>query len=548
MKSDKMTPDGLPCETFEIFTFGEEIPGHRVLTPEFLTLILTQEPWPASVSQPQVRIACADVPRHLTLENARVDPAAHIARSRFGKGINLDGAIFARSLSLFGSTVHHFISANDLRLNGNFVLNSLIVIGNVDLVNAKIGGFMSLSSPIIMGSIDADLVSIGSGFFVRDGAHVRNLDLLGARIVGDLVVQSSTIVGSFDASDVTIGGNLVLNQEGSFQNVDLRNANIGSQIIATDSRFTGKFHAPNIVVEGNIFFRGGASFSDVDLSSAIVKGTVQLAGSEFAGTFDLSGGEIGELILFRPGTIDEDHANSDDPIWLAGGQLVLRNLQAHALQARSTSWRRARESEWIEADLSGLQYERLGGYRADQAPTLIDEGAEELVGWLEGVRPERMVNRYTPGPYEHLVELLRQEGLGAKADAVEYAKFEHRSATPPGGTPWWDRLFFWPLSKYLVGYGVYPFWLLLYVAGLIGLGWLVALFSYDNRLSAWTFRSAFDRLWYSVENALPLIELSERHKQINHCSAWVESFYHIQKLLGFVLATYLVGALTILAV
>lgn len=59
-------------------------------------------------------------------------------------------------------------------------------------------------------------------------------------------------------------------------------------------------------------------------------------------------------------------------------------------------------------------------------------------------------------------------------------------------------------------------------------------------------RPIYRKFWYSLENALPLVELSERHKSIDHESQWVESWFHFQKVMGFVLATVLVGALSLL--
>ena len=54
-------------------------------------------------------------------------------------------------------------------------------------------------------------------------------------------------------------------------------------------------------------------------------------------------------------------------------------------------------------------------------------------------------------------------------------------------------------------------------------------------------------LWYSLENTLPLIDTNERFKNVQHGRPWLDHFFHFQKAFGFVLATVLVAALTLLS-
>ena len=54
-------------------------------------------------------------------------------------------------------------------------------------------------------------------------------------------------------------------------------------------------------------------------------------------------------------------------------------------------------------------------------------------------------------------------------------------------------------------------------------------------------------LWYSLENALPLIETIERFKGVEHGRPWLDHFFRFQKVSGFVLATVVAGALTLLS-
>ena len=147
--------------------------------------------------------------------------------------------------------------------------------------------------------------------------------------------------------------------------------------------------------------------------------------------------------------------------------------------------------------------------------------------------------RYDPGPYEQLARILRREGMSAKADQITYAKFERRSDIPPEGTLWSERHIGWNLSKWVVGYGVYPsragWWFL----GLVVFGFFLGYVSRDvGRFSI------VRRFWFSVANALPLVTFDFGKDHIDHGSDVITSLYHVQKLLGFLVATYLIGALT----
>ena len=54
-------------------------------------------------------------------------------------------------------------------------------------------------------------------------------------------------------------------------------------------------------------------------------------------------------------------------------------------------------------------------------------------------------------------------------------------------------------------------------------------------------------LWYSFENALPLIETTQRFRNVEHGRLLLAHFFHFQKVFGFALATVLVVALTLLS-
>ena len=54
-------------------------------------------------------------------------------------------------------------------------------------------------------------------------------------------------------------------------------------------------------------------------------------------------------------------------------------------------------------------------------------------------------------------------------------------------------------------------------------------------------------LWFSLGNALPLVAMNEQFRDIKHGRPWLTHFFQLQKAVGFLLATVLVGALTLLS-
>ncbi|MEM6623578.1 MAG: hypothetical protein AAF674_15220 [Pseudomonadota bacterium] len=559
--------DGLPCKPGAIVSAGKNVPGHRVLSSGFLTLLLAHEPWNRVAKQPTVYIQCAEIVSRLSLKNMEVRPALILRESRLLQGIDLEGAHFNRALSFEGSTVKNSFNGDWLTVGGVLCLNGDARFGVVGLKGANIVGTLDASGSRFSGSFNADGLTVGGNLLMRGAldsktSHGGSCAELNTAAVSAIAYQSTFTRLLLEPAPGTTRGSQPDDEQNQTKARTRAKNGWGSY---------PKDESPNSEPNRQVV----ANFHRVDLSAARVDGHLQLAGSQFAGEVDLSGARLGELVLYSRRSTPKPELNGRDAIWMEGGRLTLRNMQAGALHARLDSWKHvgaqssdagAGESstngcneKWIVVDLIGFRHERLGGSGAHDPQLMITASADQLVDWLNCVRPVRngADDHYDPGPYEHLAAILRREGYSAKADLIEYAKYERRAAAgvhgvgvfaaSHDGTPWYDREIFWPLSGWLVGYGVFPFRLLFYFAGLVGLGWVVGLFSKDPVLSSRTGRAALSRFWYSLENALPLIELSEAYKTVDHKRVWVSSIYHIQKLLGFLLATYLVGALTLLA-
>ena len=195
------------------------------------------------------------------------------------------------------------------------------------------------------------------------------------------------------------------------------------------------------------------------------------------------------------------------------------------------------EKGTVPTDLTGFTYNRFGGLLVSSGKGMGEETAKKLIQWIEAQHDHG--THYDPQPYEQLAKVLRDAGAEEKAKAIRYAKFEHKSRHDNQMGEWESAWL--EAQRLLVGYGVYPFRVLYWFGGLVGIGALLAFFSADRNVRRFPYP-----LWYSLENALPLIDLNHAFNSADHGKRWLSSFFHLQKLAGFLFATILVGALSLL--
>ena len=191
----------------------------------------------------------------------------------------------------------------------------------------------------------------------------------------------------------------------------------------------------------------------------------------------------------------------------------------------------------LPTDLTGFTFNRLGGLDTSGGTGMGDESADWLIGWIEAQRDHG--ENYDPQPYTQLARVLEAAGATEKAKAIRYAKFKHKHDHDESMSVAGHAVL--TMGQYFIGYGVYPFRALCWFFGFVVFGGLLAQCSKEPSVRRWM------GLWYSLESALPLIETNERFRNVDHDRPWLTHFFHFQKAVGFVLATVLVGALTLLS-
>jgi hypothetical protein len=372
--------------------------------------------------------------------------------------------------------------------------------------------------------------------------------LRGARIGGQVSMVGANVTGMLNMDSADIGQNLLMHSEpeqrAEFNDVRLPGARIGDQVDLTGAKVTGALDMGAIEIGEHLLMRSDSAGSvlrsgfdqRVELSSARIGGALVLRGAVLS-NLDLTGATIeGELLLAYP---------SWSPLWRDGGRLVLRNTSVGAITDT------AEEGVWpAQLDLDGFVYGQLGGLDSDPNVSVAARGPKWFVEWLARDQP------YTPQPYEQLAKVMREMGHGAEANDVLFAGRERarQRAWEHGHYGRWLGL--WVLQLTIgYGYGTAYFRSLYWVAGFVALGSTACLWSrygppWRGRTwhSAWRagrrkWRLVFDTLVYSLDQLLPIIQLSKRHDDIRLRDWRARYYFYFHMIMGYVLASFLIAGL-----
>lgn len=507
----------------------------------------------------------------------RVSNTIYLRNAVFDE-VNLQGARIGGDLNAEGATLKGLFDAERIRAEGAVFLRGGATFEEVSLQSAKIDSNVEATGSTFTGLFDAQSIRTGGDIHLRGRATFNDVRLSGAEIGGSLDAEASTFKGLFNASRLSanghlsmqeatfnevqmygtqIGGNLAVGGS-TFNDVHLNGSRIGGLLTASGSTFLGFFEAERLRVDGSIIFREGSSFADLDLTATTIGQHLQLQGSRYNGTVDLSELSVGSLLLWRGGSSD-GAAPAQDAVWGPDATLILRNAQSNSLQARMGGPDETRDS-WtrqngvrLPTDLTGFRYEQLGGITSGVQHDLARIDSKPLIHWVDtSALPEMM--GYRPQPYLALESALSGMGAEAAAKEVAYARLRHRTATRVSAN-WWTEFETWVgqiltsvfdrFLQFTVGFGLYPQRAFYWFLGLVVVGTFLARPSQSLRKQSASRATWGDSFFYSLENAIPLMEPSTDYAKVEHDKFGVRMFFNAQKVLGFVLASVLIGALTL---
>ena len=463
------------------------------------------------------------------LDMASIEVGASLSMrggAEFGEVI-LRGARIGDQLEMIGSKFTGELNMDAMDVGSNLFMQSG-EFGKVSLDGAQIGGRLSMNGSKFTGELNMDSAEIGQSLLMDDGAQFSKVDLRHATIDNVLSMSNSSFTGNLILNSTTVGGHLFMRREfqhdnANFGEVDLRGAKIGGRLEMDRSRFTGKLFMQSLEVSNNLWMRDAAFGQPVSLIFATIGANLDLSGAEFGSdtefdAVDLTGTKVtGELRLGL--------GQSGATTWEGNARLTLRNTVVNAVNDHQAGWPKVLE-------LEGFTYSQLGGFGAAGGENIATRETSWFIDWL--ARDES----YSPQPYEQLSSIFKNAGQLGKANDILFVGRERERASATGSR--WVGLTF---LKYVIGYGYGGryFYSLAWIYTLVVIGAFVLRVTGEHRRNDIHLGFA-----YSLDMLLPIIQLRDRHYEsdMDLESAAARYYFYVHKMMGYVLASFLVAGLS----
>jgi hypothetical protein len=484
----------------------------------------------------------AKVGGQLDMHGAIIDGKLDMYRLEVGEDLAMYGAAAFQDVNLVGARVGGQLAMYDATITGTLnmyrleVRRDLTMTGpkaafkDVDLVGTKVGGGLSIADAKVDGQLAMNGVTVAGKLDMKGvevGRHVTlhgseapvyDVDLVGAKVGGPLNMDGGTIAGTLHMYRLEVGQDLTMSGPGTtLKDVDLGDAKVGGHLTMHGATVAGTLNMYRLAV-GQSLLMDEAILKSVALSSSHIGGTLNLTGAGFT-DLDLSATRIeGELVL----------SSAPRPGWPEGARLSLRDTHAGVLQIH---WDKETNAWPDGLQLDGFTYDRLGfGSDADNR---LARDVDRYIGWLA-----RDLS-YSPQSYEYLATLFRAAGESSKASRIRYESRE-RDRAEAWKQEDYARWFGLTLLKWGIGYGLG----LRYFLAL----WWIVVFTLIGAIALRVSRQGPEGLSakaiFSLDLLLPIVQLDAAHNQLEAALAGgVKHYFYAHKLVGWVLASFLIAAL-----
>jgi hypothetical protein len=414
-----------------------------------------------------------------------------IYRSRIpGKGVLIIGARFREKIDLSHAKLEHDLWLRWSRFEGTPGSDE-----SLNLVGTEISGHLNLDHSIFLKHVNMDstratALSLTNGNFPSVWLASAKFDRLS--------IDDTIVVGELQMRNLEVAQNLsLLNSE--LTAVELRAAKIGG----------------GLSIEGK-------RRQDTVCGLRDARSRPKNYPAQFV---DLTEATVG-ILSFGSACYGPINAVEN---WGAGARLILTNASVRTLKDGLCPEGGSNcPDTWPEhLELTGFIYQQLNSFDANKQS---DMAARPTSWWIDWLGRQQV---YSPQPYEYLASTLLKVGYKDKAEDILYAgkNRELENTSFPGNIKLW-------MERVLIGYGYRTRYAAMWAAGFIVLGAIVLHRSGEGPRNRMPYGVAF-----SFDMLLPVVKLRDYHYSID-LKGWARYYFYFHKLMGYVLASFLIAGLT----
>ncbi|MQX59921.1 hypothetical protein [Sinorhizobium meliloti] len=536
---------------------------HSRITNRFLQAVLNFHPLVIVTPLQGVQIKCAYFGERIDISETHTDHPLYIEESTFSEGLeainfrsstdlSFDGSLFLGSLIMDRARVEGTVYINntrfDLRSVTQRTCHSTAAPCAIQAIGAAVGKDLSLTNAISDGNVNVGGVNVG-GDFKLFGGRFGKIDAMGSRIGGDIHTcgdisgcRDVTTLEYLSVAGSQISGSILLNSTsftgGGYEGTKDISLNMTKTSVGNELQL--RYASLNMGLGGNALNVGGdtrtrdARFGNVTLVGSCFQGSLDFSGSTFDGALNLSNGKVRNSLIFQYPTADGIPAN-----WTGSdGALVLTNATVGSLQ----DWGGAKENRYIYKDLKGrlninnFSYGQFGlidpSVASSQQDILPLNATERIEQWL--AMQKGYESSPQPQPFNQLAKTFANLGLIDDARTVEIAS--RNQMLTASQTPWTQKVLLF-LQWIFIAYGYNPWISLAWLALLVVTGAIMA-----NKTRKGREFPLSNKLWLSLDLALPIITLDDAHDKMDLSGA--RAYFYIHRLFGFLLASFLVAGIS----
>jgi uncharacterized protein YjbI with pentapeptide repeats len=500
-----------------------------------------------------------------------------LQNARF-ESIDLSSASINGILTLDGSRVTNALTLAEAKITSNVTMDRVrkvpATIGSLKMTGAEIGGRLSMTYSVIKDDFDMSDVSVGrradfdGGSFpayatfvnAHVGGHLAlpdhggDLDLTGVNVGGDVAVTnarytsvdlgSATVSGEVRFDDSTVGvlnmRELKVDQDlklfnSRFRYVSIENGTIGGSLHIDRSAFDKQLIVSQETIGGNLdVFNDRLPPEPTLFGNMSVTGNLQLSGGKF-GSLDFTGTKSsGDFLLGSYGPVT----------WFPDALLNLRNVTVRAVEDRNSGCRTPGDgcpSPWPpQMDLGGFTYQTLGSRSIDLREHLSSDIARRTKGWWAAHWLPKGA-QFNPQPYDQLASVLKQLGQQRTANDVLFERADQERLEAQSSVSQWPQSFGLYVHRESIGYGYRVWRAVPWALAFVFIGITILHFSGESRRLHLGSGAI-----YSFDMLLPVIKLEENNYKLQLRSG-VRHYFYAHKLVGWVLASFLLAGLSGLA-